>query len=112
MGYSRAVRVGQQVWVSGTVAARDGHILHPGDAEAQAREALAIIGRALTEAGATFEHVVRTRIYLAHLEDFEAVGRAHGAVFSTIRPATSMLAVGGLIGGALVEIEAEAWISG
>lgn len=111
VGYSRAVRVGAHIYVSGTVAARDGAILHPGDAAAQAREALAIIARALAQAGAELHHVVRTRVYLARIEDFDAVGRVHGQVFGSIRPASLMLQAGALIGGALVEIEAEAVLS-
>ena len=107
VGYSRAVRVGDRVWVAGTVASREGRIVHPGDAEAQARVAIEIIAAALAEAGATLADVVRTRVYLARISDFEAVGRAHGAAFGAIRPASTMVAAA-LVGEALVEIEAEA----
>ncbi len=111
VGYSRAVRIGPHIWVAGTVAAREGQILFPDDAYRQAQEALHIIGRALAQAGADFTHVVRTRVYLARIEDFEAVGRAHGEVFGAIRPASAMLQAGALVAGALVEIEAEAYHS-
>jgi len=110
VGYSRAVRVGNVVEVSGTApAGPDGEILHPGDVEAQARAALRIIGEALAEAGASFEDVVRTRIYLAEATTWEAAGRAHGEVFGEILPATTAVEVGGFVDPRiLVEIEATA----
>jgi enamine deaminase RidA (YjgF/YER057c/UK114 family) len=92
------------------VASRGGQIVHLTDPYLQAREVLLIIAEALAQAGATPEHVVRTRIYITDLAHFDEVGRAHGEVFGSIRPATSMVQVAGLVGGALVEIEAEAYV--
>ena len=113
VGYCRAVRVGDHVAVSGTApVGDDGEVVGVGDAYAQARRCIEIIERALTEAGASLEHVVRTRMFVTDISQWEAIGRAHGEAFGAIRPATSMVEVRALIDpDMLVEIEADAIVT-
>lgn len=110
VGYSRAVRVGDHVWVSGTAPIMPGDADPPTGAYEQTRVCLEIISRALVEAGASLDDVVRTRIYVTSADDIDAVGRAHGEAFARARPATTGIVTALLDARWRVEIEAEAVI--
>ena len=109
-GYSRAVRVGERIVVSGTTATHgSGRLVGAGDAATQAVYALDKIAASLKSLGGSLDDVIRTRVYLRHADDWRAVSEVHGRVFGDVRPANTLLQVAGLIGdGYLVEIEAEA----
>jgi enamine deaminase RidA (YjgF/YER057c/UK114 family) len=110
VGYSRAVKAGNRIYVTGTTATDDsGEIVGLGDAYAQARQCLLNIEKALKRLGAGFEHVVRTRMFVTDISRWEEFGRAHGEIFSRIMPATTMVEVSALIDPRmLIEIEADA----
>jgi len=109
IGFSRAVRIGNQIAVSGTAPiAPDGSTAHPGDAYEQTKVCLSIIKSAIERAGGTMDNVIRTRVYVTDISEWEEVARAHGEMFSEIRPACTFVEVKGLIGADwLVEIEAD-----
>lgn len=113
VGYSRAVRVGPFVWVAGTTATGpDGRLVAPGDAAGQTRQTLDNIRAALERVGATLGHVVRSRMYVRNVRDWEAIGRVHGEYFGAIRPAATMVEVSGLVDpDMLVEIEVDACVT-
>jgi len=113
VGYCRAVRVGPHIAVSGTApVGEDGEVVGVGDAYVQAKRCIEIIERALKETGARLEDVVRTRMFVTDISQWEAIGRAHGEAFREISPATAMVEVSGLIDpDMLVEIEADAIVS-
>jgi enamine deaminase RidA (YjgF/YER057c/UK114 family) len=113
VGYSRAVRVGPHVFIAGTAPIMPDGADPPADSYGQAKRCFEIILAALEEAGARVEHVVRTRVFLTDADHFEGVARAHGEVFSSIRPANAMIVVRGFVDPRwLVEIEVDAVVNG
>ena len=112
VGYSRAVRIGNHIWVAGTTATdANGNVVGVGDVAVQTRYALQKIGRALEGAGATFADVVRTRMFVTDISQWEIVGRIHGEIFGSIRPASTMVEVAKLVDPQhLIEIEVDAFL--
>jgi enamine deaminase RidA (YjgF/YER057c/UK114 family) len=111
-GYSRVVKAGPHVLVAGCTSTVDGVVAHVGDAAAQTRQAFQIALAALDKAGASVDHVVRTRMYVVNREDADAVGRVHGELFASVKPASTMVMVAALIDpDHLVEVEVEAYLS-
>lgn len=109
VGYSRAIRVGNFIEISGTTAVQDGAVVCPGDAYGQTKHILQLVASSLEQLGASLSDVVRTRLYVTDISQWEAIGKAHAEFFSEIRPACSMLEVKALINPALlVEIEVSA----
>ena len=113
VGYSRAVKAGGFVFVTGCTSIEDGEVVNDGDAYAQTRQALANVTNALASLGATPAEVVRTRVFVTDISRWEEYGRAHAEVFGAAPPATSMVEVSALIDPRmLVEVEAQAWVGG
>ena len=112
VGYSRAVRVGNHIWVAGTTATdENGNVVGVGDVAVQSSYALKKIGRALNDAGATFADVVRTRMFVTDIAQWEIIGRIHGEIFGSIRPASTMVEVAKLVDPQhLIEIEVDAFL--
>lgn len=111
VGYCRAVRIGNTIEVSGTTSVRDGKIVGVGDLYTQTKTCFDIIIKAIEEAGGKKEHIVRTRMFLTDLSEWEEAGRAHGDYFKEIKPASTLLKVAGLIhDDMLIEVEATAII--
>lgn len=111
VAYSRAIRVGNMVEVAGTTAVQDGEIMYPGDAGKQTEVIFEKIGKALKEVGAEMQDVIRTRMYVTNIKDFEAVGKIHGIVFEGINPVSTLVEVSALVDPQLVvEIEVSAII--
>ena len=113
VGYSRAVRVGNHIWVAGTTSTdENGNVIGVGDVAVQTNYVLQKIGRALIEADATFADVVRTRMFVTDISQWEIIGRIHGEIFGSIRPASTMVEVAKLVDPQhLIEIEVDAFLS-
>ena len=114
VGYSRAVRVGNHIWVAGTTSTdENGNVIGVGDVAVQTSYVLKKIGRALNDAGATFADVVRTRMFVSDISQWEIIGRIHGEIFGSIRPASTMVEVAKLVDPQhLIEIEVDAFLGG